>query len=132
VDPITFTAIVAALSAGVATGVGKVVESAVVDAYQGLKATLRRRFGDDSDVVEAVDKLEQKPDSEARKALLQEEVEAAGVDRDPEVRKAAQDLLDRVEAQPSGEQHVQYARGSYIAQADRGSTAEVRVNRPEE
>ena len=131
-DPITFTAIVAALSAGVATGVGKVVESAVVDAYQGLKATLRRRFGDDSDVVEAVDKLEQKPDSEARKALLQEEVEAAGVDRDPEVRKAAQDLLDRVEAQPNGEQHVQYARGSYIAQADRGSTAEVRVNRPEE
>ena len=131
-DPITFTAIVAALSAGVATGVGKVVESAVVDAYQGLKATLRRRFGDDSDVVEAVDKLEQKPDSEARKALLQEEAEAAGVDRDPKVRKAAQDLLDRVEAQPSGEQHVQYARGSYIAQADRGSTAEVRVNRPEE
>ena len=131
-DPITFTAIVAALSAGVATGVGKVVESAVVEAYQGLKATLRRRFGDDSDVVEAIDKLEQKPDSEARKALLQEEVEATGVDRDPEVRKAAQDLLDRVEAQPSGEQHVQYARGSYIAQADRGSTAEVRVNRPEE
>ena len=129
---ITFTAIVAALSAGVATGAGKVVESAVVDAYQGLKAALRRKFGDDSGVVEAVDKLEQKPDSETRKALLQEEVEAAGVDRDPEVRKAAQDLLDRVEAQPSGEQHVQYARGSYIAQADRGSTAEVRVNRPEE
>src|SRR5829696_1390960 len=131
-DPITFTAIVAALSAGVATGAGKVVESAVVDAYQGLKAALRRKFGDDSGVVEAVDKLEQKPDSETRKALLQEEVEAAGVDRDPEVRKAAQDLLDRVEAQPSGEQHVQYARGSYIVQADRGSTAEVRVNRPEE
>ena len=129
---ITFTAIVAALSAGVATGAGKVVESAVVDAYQGLKAALRRKFGDDSGVVEAVDKLEQKPDSETRKALLQEEVEAAGVDRDPEVRKAAQDLLDRVEAQPSGEQHVQYARGSYIVQADRGSTAEVRVNRPEE
>ena len=58
-DPVTFTAIVAALSAGVATGVGKVVESAVVDAYQGLKATLRRRFGDDGDVVQAVDKLEQ-------------------------------------------------------------------------
>jgi hypothetical protein len=59
VDPVTFTAIVAALSAGVATGVGKVVESTVVDAYQGLKATLRRRFGDDSDVVQAVDKLVQ-------------------------------------------------------------------------
>jgi hypothetical protein len=33
-DPITL-AIVAALSAGVATGAGKVVENALVDAYQG-------------------------------------------------------------------------------------------------
>ena len=31
-DPITFTAIVAALSAGVATGAGKVMENALVDA----------------------------------------------------------------------------------------------------
>jgi hypothetical protein len=131
-EPITFTAIVAALSAGVATGAGKVVENALVDAYQGLKATLKRKFGDDSDVVEAVDKLEQKPDSEARKALLQEEFQAAGVDEDIEIRQAAQKLRDLIKAQPGGEQHIQHAVGSYIAQADRGGTAEVRVHRPEE
>jgi hypothetical protein len=78
-EPITFTAIVAALSAGVATGAGKVVENTLVDAYQGLKAALKRRFGDNSEVVEAVDKLEQKPDSEGRKTALQEEVEAVFV-----------------------------------------------------
>jgi phage terminase small subunit len=127
-EPITFTAIVAALSAGVATGAGKVVENALVDAYQGLKATLKRKFGDDSEVVNAVNKLEQKPDSDARKALLQEEAEAANVDKDPQVRKAAQELLNRIKTQPRGEQHVQYARGSHIAQADRGSTATVNVD----
>jgi len=131
-EPITFTAIVAALSAGVATGAGKVVETALVDAYQGLKNTLKRKVGEDSEVVDAVGKLEHKPDSEARKALLREEVEAARVDQDPEVRKAAQELIDRVEAQPGGGQHVQYAYGSYIAQADRNSTAEVKVNQREE
>jgi hypothetical protein len=129
-DPITFTAIVAALSAGVATGAGKVVETALMDAYQGLKKTLTRKFGEDSEVLDAVDKPEQKPNSEARVALLQEEVETARVDQDPEVRKAAQELLDRVQAQPGGELHVQYARGRYIAQADRSSTATVSVNQP--
>jgi disulfide oxidoreductase YuzD len=98
-EPITFTAIVAALSAGVATGAGKVMENALVDAYQGLKATLKRKFGDNSEVVDAVDKLEQKPDSEARKALLQEELETVGVDEDNEIRQAAQKLRDLIKAQ---------------------------------
>jgi hypothetical protein len=133
VDPITFTAIVAALSAGVATGAGKAVgENSLVDAYQGLKTILKRKFGDDSEVVEAVDKLEQKPDSEARKALLKEEVEAAGADNDLEVREAAQELRELIEAQPGGEQHVQHAVGSNIAQADRGGHANVNVNRRKE
>jgi hypothetical protein len=35
-------------------------------------------------VVEAIDKLEQKSDSEARKEVLLEEAEAAGVDEDPQ------------------------------------------------
>jgi hypothetical protein len=130
-DPISL-AIVAALSAGVATGAGKVVENALVDAYQGLKAALKRRFGDNSEVVEAVDKLEQKPDSEGRKTTLQEEVEAVEADQDPEIRRAAQQLLEQLKAQPGGEQHIQHAVGSYIAQADRSSTATVNVDRSRE
>ena len=131
-EPITFTAILGALSVIAAGAGGAVGQNLATDAYEKLKATLRRRFGDDSDVVEAVDKLEQKPDSEARKAVLQEEAEAAGVDQDPEVRKAAQELLDRIKTQPGGDQHIQYARGNYIAQADRGGRANVNVNRSRE
>ena len=37
-----------------------------------------------------------------------------------------------IQAQPGGQQHVQSAIGSYIAQADRGSTAQVHVNQPRE
>jgi hypothetical protein len=130
-DPIT-AAILAALSAGVITGAGKVAENALVDAYNGLKATLKRKFGDDSEVVEAVDKLEGDPESEGRKLTLKEEVEKAGVDQDPEVQQAAQELLDRVKQQPGGEKYVQqYARGTGIAQAEGGSTATVDdVNQP--
>ena len=108
------------------------MENALVDAYQGLKATLKRKFGDDSEVVDAVDKLEQKPDSEARKALVQEELEAAGADEDDEIRQAAEKVRELIEAQPGGEQHIQSAIGSYIAQADRGSTATVNVDRSKE
>ena len=131
-DPVTFTAIVAAISAGLGTGVSKVGESALVDTYQGLKAMLQRKFANNSEVVEAVDKLEKKPDSEGRKGMLKEELEDAGVDHDPEVRQVAQELLKQLEAQPGGEAHIQNAVGSYIAQADRGSSAEVNINRPEE
>ena len=132
-EPITFTAIPAAISATVATGAGEAVgENVVNDAYAKLKAALRRRFGTDNDLVESIENLEAKPESGGRKVTLEEEVEASGADQDPEVREAAQELLDRLRAQPGGEQHVQNAVGNYIAHADRGRTAEVRVNRPEE
>jgi hypothetical protein len=48
------------------------------------------------------------------------------------VNQAARELLEHVKAQPDGEQHIQNAIGSYIAQADRGGIAKVRVNQPKE
>ena len=122
-DPVTI-AIVAALGY-IAAGAGQAVGN---DAYEKLKATLKQRFGDDSEVVKSAENLEAKPDSAGRKQTLQEEVETCGADRDPEVRQAAQELLDQLNAQPGGEQHIQNAVGSYIAQADRGSTATVDVD----
>ncbi len=121
-DPITFTAIVAALGI-IAEGAGRAVgQNLATDAYEKLKTTLlKRKFGDHSEVVKAVDTVEEDPKSDWRQGMLKEKLERAGADQDPEVRKAAQDLLDQLKAQPDGEQHVQYARGNYIAQADRGS-----------
>ena len=124
-DPIT-AALIAALAAGV-TEVGKTM---FVDAYNGLKTLLKKKFGEQSRVVQSVAFLEDMPTSEASKALVHEAVVAAKADQDPELQQAAQALLDQVQAQPGGEQHIQNAIGSYIAQADRGSMASVNINRP--
>jgi len=131
-EPITFTAIVAALGI-IAEGAGRAVgQNLATDAYEKLKTTLKRKFGDDSEVVKAVDTVEEDPNSDWRQGMLKEKLERAGADQDPEVRQAAQELLDQLKTQPDGEQHVQYARGSYIAQADRGSHANVNVDRSRE
>jgi HetE-like protein len=129
-EPLTTTAIVAALAAGVAKSAGSVGESVLVDSYTALKGLLQRKLGRDSRVVKAVEDLEATPESEGRKGTLNEEVLAARVDNDPEVQQAAKALLDKITAMPGGQQHVQNAVGSYIAQADRGSTAQVHVNKP--
>jgi Arc/MetJ-type ribon-helix-helix transcriptional regulator len=131
-EPITFTAIVASLGMGVATGAGQAIGENVIKAYRNLVSSLKDKFGDNSEVVRSIENLKTKPDSAGRKQTLQEELEASGADQDPQVRQAAQELLDQLKTQPGGEQHIQNAMGSYIAQADRGSIAEVRVNQPEE
>jgi beta-phosphoglucomutase-like phosphatase (HAD superfamily) len=97
-DPIT-TAFVTALAIPMAKDVIK-------DGYDALKAALKKKFGDQSDVVNAVEQLEKKPDSEGRKATLQEEVENAKVNDDPEIVKLAQDFLNQLKEQPGGQQII--------------------------
>jgi len=72
-DPIT-TAILAAISARAITGVTKAIEQLLVDAYNKLKELLGKKFGSKSKVVKAVKDLEVNPKSEARKAVMKEEV----------------------------------------------------------
>ncbi len=130
-DPIT-TAIVAALSAGAISGLTEASKTAIADAYTRLKTLLSKKFGGESDVVHAVNEVEAKPDSAGRKATLQEEVATVKADQDQEVLHAAQALLQLLQASPEGGQHVQTATGSYIAQADRGSSASVNIGRQPE
>ena len=72
-DPIT-TAILAALVMGVTAGAADVGKKAVVDAYDGLKAVIKTKFGAQSDLANSITNLENKRDSEGRKAMLEEEV----------------------------------------------------------
>ena len=130
-DPIT-AAIVAALAAGATAGLTDTAKQAVADAFGGLKGLLQHRFGAGSEVAKAVEGLEARPASDARKALLQEEVKAAGADHDAELLKAAQAVLNSLQAQPGGAAVVQQATGSNIAQAAGGSTASVNVNTPKD
>ena len=128
-DPVT-TAIVAALAAGATSGVTEAGKKAIVDAYEALKTLLKKKFGHESELVKSVESLETRPDSTSRKNVLQEEVIAAKADQDPDILQTAQALLNQISTQPDGLKHIQHAAGSYIAQADRGSSASVNVNQP--
>lgn len=94
-DSIT-TAIVAAVTAGVINGLPETNKTAITDAYGKLKALLIKKFGEQSDVVHAVNEVEAKPTSAGRQATLQEEIVAIKADQDPEVCQAAQALLHQV------------------------------------
>ena len=104
-DPIT-TAIVAALAAGVAASAKEVGQKVIVDAYDALKTTLKKRFGPDSDLAEAVETLEKKPESAGRQTTVQEEVAAAKAADDPELQELAQALIEALKSTPEGEKAV--------------------------
>lgn len=88
-DPIT-TGIIAAVGAGLA----KVGETAVVDAYNGVKSLIVKKFGKENQLKKAVDALEERPDSESRKGIVKEEVEAAKAHEDADLLAAAKLLLE--------------------------------------
>jgi len=90
-DPIT-TAIVTAIATNLGQGVVK-------DAYEALKAAIKQKFGNDSEVVSAVDGLEKKPDSAGRKTTLEEEVKNAKVSEDSEILQLAQELLKKINSE---------------------------------
>lgn len=122
-DPIT-TAIVSALASDL-------TKAAIKNSYNALKNALKKKFSSESDLVDAVEKLEKKPNSEGRKATLQEEVNNAKINDDPEILQLAQDLLDKLKEQPGGQQvitqtisNVKYAATSGTGTASIGNVTE--------
>ncbi len=100
-DPIT-TAIVTALSAGAIAGLTDTAKTAITDGYNKLKGLLTKKHGKDSNVVQAVEKLEAKPDSQGRKEILAEEMAAVKVEQDEEILAAAKQILTLVKPQQAG------------------------------
>jgi len=85
-DPMT--AIISAIIAGATSALKPTAEQAVKDAYQGLKALINYKWEKlDISTIEA------KPDSDARKAVLQEDLVDVGAQNDQELLSAAQNLL---------------------------------------
>ena len=88
-DPITL--VVTAIAAGASAALKSTAESAVKDAYQGLKRLISRRYEDVD-----VDPVERRPGSEAKRQSLAEDLDAAGAARDRELLEAAQRLVEAV------------------------------------
>src|SRR5205807_4205372 len=90
-DPIT-TAIVSALSAGAIGGITDTAKTAITESYNKLKGLLTKKFGASSDVIQAVEKLEAKPESQGRKELLQEEIATVKAEQDRELLVLAEHI----------------------------------------
>jgi phenylalanyl-tRNA synthetase alpha subunit len=98
--------ILAALIAGATAAAKDTASVAVKDAYNGLKALLKKKLGETSDLVDAVNKLEKSPDREDRKATVKTELEIAKVNDDPEIVKKAEELMKQED--PEGLQGGKY------------------------
>jgi ubiquinone biosynthesis protein UbiJ len=114
-DPIT-GAIVATLAAGVASGAGEVGKKVVVDAYSALKAAIKKKYGTESKVAQAVTAVEEEPDFEPNQQALAGRVEQVDAAEDPELQELAQKLLEALEETSQGKE----ALGKYNIQIDGG------------
>jgi hypothetical protein len=120
-------AIAGALASGAKDGITEVAKKGLSDGYDKLKSALGHHANGASDVLNALEKVETKPESEARRAVLAEELEDSGAAKDAEVVAQANALLELVRALPSGTTGSQVASGTGIAQADRNSRATVNM-----
>jgi disulfide oxidoreductase YuzD len=100
-DPIT-TAIVAALPALASD----LIQSSVKDAYAGLKAIIRRKWGDSSPLAKSVDALEANPESKGQAEVLAEHVAAVNATADADVMQALAKLIEQLKKEGLGGKQI--------------------------
>ena len=100
-DPIT-TAIMAAL--GVMGS--EVIKSGVKDAYEGLKAVIRGKWGKSAPISKAIAALEEDPQSTAQAAVLEEKVGQVKATDDAEVVQALHALVEQMKTDGVGGEAV--------------------------
>ncbi len=110
-EPITL--ITSALTAGIAALGKETVKAGAKDAYNGLKALVARRFKDkkNEEGALALKKHEQKPEVELWGKALEDELLETGAEKDAEIIKAAQELMNMLKPR-------QAATGKFNMQAE--------------
>jgi tetratricopeptide (TPR) repeat protein len=77
--------------------------------YETLKGALRQKFGPESELIDALQRLERKPDSTARLDWFREEITTAKANQDAELLALAQQLLQILETKATSSQPVEAA-----------------------
>ena len=118
-DPIT-----AAILAVLPALASDMVKSTVKDAYEGLKAVIRRKWGDTSPISKAISALEDDPDSKAQSAVLEEKVSALKATEDAEVAQALRQLVEQMKKHGIGGEavaRIQFNMSGGVVQGVAGS-----------
>jgi hypothetical protein len=100
-DPIT-----AAIMAVLPALASDVVKSGVKDAYDGLKAVIRRKWGDTAPISKAIAAVEADPKSKAQAAVLEEKVGAVKAAEDADVAQALHQLIEQMKTHGIGGEAV--------------------------
>ena len=100
-DPIT-TAILAVLG----TIGSEAVKSGVKDAYENLKAVIRRKWGENAPISKAITAIEEDPQSKAQAAVLEEKVAAVKATADAEIAQALHELVEQMKTHGVGGEAV--------------------------
>ena len=110
--------ILAALIAGATAAAKDTAGAAVKDAYNGLKALLKKKFEKDALAQAMVDA---KPEEiKQAEVLLKNKIVEAGVDKDNEITELAQDLLDKLKEQPGGQDIINQTQTSTMSGVNAG------------
>ncbi len=112
------------ITAAIITALANLSKDAIKDCYCGLKGLLKSKFGATSDLMDAVDKLEKKPDSKGRQTIVQEEVEAANINNDPEIMRLVEDLRNIIEEKAGGEGGINQTQTNTISGVNVGGNFE--------
>lgn len=104
-DPIT-TAIVAAVSAGVTSGMTAVGKEAILDAYKGIKNAIKSKFGKDNSISKTITVFEANPESRGSRLLLAEQIETAEANQDPDILEMAQKLTEALQSIETGRKAI--------------------------
>ena len=114
-DPITL------ILTALATGATKAAGEAVPDVYKGLKTLIQKKFAGKPEAEMALTKHEEKP--EVWKEPLKEALAESGIDKDEEILKAAQALLEQLKPEAAaGTINIGQGAKGIIGQTVTGAT----------
>jgi hypothetical protein len=115
-DPVTI--ILTALVAGAAKAAGDTVP----DAYQGLKALVQKKFSGKPAAEMVLEEHEKDPETYG--APLKKNLVEAGIDKDEEILKAAEELLKQLDPQAAAAGSITIGQGAkgIIGQTVTGAT----------
>jgi hypothetical protein len=124
-EPVTL--ILTALATGALVGATDAAQTAVKDAYHGLKDLVQRRFGDDAKASAALEMFESNPDETIATYLRPHLVEYQ-VPEDSKISAAADELLRLASGGVSAGAGSTFVNGNLAQFADRGGVSQVGGN----
>lgn len=122
-DPVS-TAMIAAITAGVTSGLTDTSKSALSDSYNGLKRLIAGRFAPAAQAVAELENVSDSPSLQNKLATIMAETGAA---TDPAIVSAAEKVTTLLKANHHPTSITQNVSGHNVAVATHGSTATINI-----